>query len=209
MQKSMTDSEGNRKKPDVIVNIPGGGVVVIDSKVSTSSYIDLVRASTDEERKEARNKLNQSIRNHIKSLSNKEYQNLGNRTVRHVIMFIPIEGVLTEVCNDGSLLEFAAKMNITFAMPSTLMMGLRTISDFWLVERRDQNAEKIAEEAGKIYDKAAGFVKDMGVLGTRLDQAQKSYESAKSKLIDGRGNIVTGLEKLKEKGAKTSKHLTP
>ena len=199
-------ASGERLRPDVVVRIPGGKSLVIDSKVSLSAYNEAVNAETDEDALRSRKRHLTSIKAHINALSAKGYQTAENSTVDYVILFVPIEGALSEALReDPALTEYALEKNITIATPTTLMMALKTIANVWAVDRRNQNAELIADRAGKLYDKVYGFVQSMERVGERLDQAQDSYSQAFSQLSKGRGNMISQVESLKNLGAKTSK----
>ena len=205
-QAHRTGGEGERLRPDVVVNIPGGKTLVIDSKVSLVAYSDAVNAETEEKALTARKRHISSLRGHIKGLSAKDYQNAENSSVDYVILFVPIEGALSEALReDGTLTEYALEQNITIATPTTLMMALKTVANVWNVERRNQNAEVIAERAGRLYDKVVGFVDNMENVGKRLEQAQDAYQGAFSQLSRGRGNVLSQVETLKSLGAKTTK----
>ena len=199
---------GERLRPDVVVRIPGGKSLVIDSKVSLLAYNEAVNAATDVDALTSRKRHLTSIKNHINSLSAKGYQTAENSTVDYVILFVPIEGALSEALReDPALTEHALERNITIATPTTLMMALKTIANVWAVDRRNQNAELIANRAGKLYDKVFGFVQNMERVGERLEQAQDSYTQAFSQLSKGKGNIISQVESLKNLGAKTSKKI--
>jgi DNA recombination protein RmuC len=199
---------GERLRPDVVVRIPGGKSLVIDSKVSLLAYNEAVNAATDVDALASRKRHLTSIKNHINSLSAKGYQTAENSTVDYVILFVPIEGALSEALReDPALTEHALERNITIATPTTLMMALKTIANVWAVDRRNQNAELIANRAGKLYDKVYGFVQNMERVGERLEQAQDSYTQAFSQLSKGKGNVIAQVESLKNLGAKTSKKI--
>ena len=199
---------GERLRPDVVVRIPGGKSLVIDSKVSLLAYNEAVNAATDVDALASRRRHLTSIKNHINSLSAKGYQTAENSTVDYVILFVPIEGALSEALReDPALTEHALERNITIATPTTLMMALKTIANVWAVDRRNQNAELIANRAGKLYDKVYGFVQNMERVGERLEQAQDSYTQAFSQLSKGKGNVISQVESLKNLGAKTSKKI--
>jgi len=199
---------GERLRPDVVVRIPGGKSLVIDSKVSLLAYNEAVNAATDVDALASRKRHLTSIKNHINSLSAKGYQTAENSTVDYVILFVPIEGALSEALReDPALTEHALERNITIATPTTLMMALKTIANVWAVDRRNQNAELIANRAGKLYDKVFGFVQNMERVGERLEQAQDSYTQAFSQLSKGKGNVISQVESLKNLGAKTSKKI--
>jgi DNA recombination protein RmuC len=206
-QESHTNDDGGRVRTDVIVNIPGGQKIIIDSKVSLVSFEQYVNAPEEEKSTHLANHL-ASARNHIKILSGKEYQLAASSHLDYVVMFVPIEGALAAALQaDPSLTTFAVENNVAIATPTTLMMALRTVANVWQVERRNQNAEQIALKAGRIYDKLAGFLDDMKDLGRRIDQASGSFSNAMGKLTTGKGNLISQVDQLKELGAKTSKSL--
>ena len=162
-QASRSGLEGERLRPDVVVNIPGGKTLVIDSKVSLVAYTEAVNSETDDETAAALKRHVLSMKNHINGLASKGYQHAEGSTVDYVILFVPIEGALSEALReDGQLTEYALDKHITIATPTTLMMALRTIASVWAVERRNQNAEEIAKRAGLLYDKVAGFLGNTG-----------------------------------------------
>lgn len=207
-QAHRTGDDGERLRPDVVVNIPGGKTLVVDSKVSLVAYTDAVNAETDEQARSARKRHVASLRGHINGLSAKDYQNAENSTVDYVILFVPIEGALSEALReDGQLTEFALDKNVTIATPTTLMMALKTVANVWAVERRNQNAEAIAQRAGRLYDKVVGFVDNMENVGKRLEQAQDAYQDAFGQLSRGRGNMLSQVESLKSLGARTGKSI--
>ncbi len=204
-QTHRVSDDGDRLRPDVIIHIPGGKTLVIDSKVSLVAYADIVNSETEEEAAGARKRHVASLHGHITRLASKDYQYAEEVTVDYVIMFVPIEGALSEALReDNSITEFALERNVTIATPTTLMMALRTIANVWAFERRSQNAEEIAYRAGRLYDKVAGFVDSMNKVGKRLDQAQSAYQAAFVQLSRGRGNMLSQVEMLKTLGAKTT-----
>lgn len=207
-QAHRTGTDGERLRPDVVVRIPGGKSLVVDSKVSLVAYTDAVNAETEEAAAAARRRHVASIKSHINGLSGKAYQNAEELTVDYVILFVPIEGALSEALReDGALTEYALERHITIATPTTLMMALRTVSHVWAVERRNRNAEEIAKRAGLLYDKVVGFVSSMEGVGSRLRQAQDSYDIAIGQLSQGSGNLLRQTEMLKTLGAKTTKSI--
>jgi DNA recombination protein RmuC len=209
-QESRVTEEGARLRPDVVVTLPGGQQVVIDSKVSLAAFTAYVSAETDAEREAQLSFHLDSIRTHIKALSEKEYQQVIISELNFVIMFVPIEGALAVALqNDPALTGFATEKDVAIATPTTLMLALKTIANLWQVERRNRNADAIAERAGKLYDKFVGFLDDMKSIGERLNQAQASYAGAMDKLSDGKGNLVRQVELLKSMGAKTGKSIPP
>lgn len=209
MQESIKNEEGSNLRPDVIVKLPDEKSMIIDSKVSLTAYEAFNSADDDDERKRNLNEHIASIRRHIKSLSPKDYQNLyGLNSLDFVLMFIPIEPAFAlAVQNDQSLFYDAFEKNIIIVSPTTLLATLRTISSIWKQEKQTKNALEIAKKGGELYDKLAAFVEDLIKVGTRMDDAKKSYEEAMKKLADGRGNIVSRAQNLKLMGAKATKSI--
>ncbi len=207
-QSHATDEEGRRYRPDVVVRLPGSKSLVIDSKVSLVAYERAVNAETDEERAIALRQHLTAMKAHIDGLSSKAYHRVTDETVDYVVMFLPIEGALSEALREqGDLTGYALERHVTIATPTTLMMALRTIENVWAVERRTRNAEEIADRAGRLYDKVAGFVDAMQEVGARLDQASRAHGTAMSRLSTGSGNVIRQVEQLRELGAKTSKSI--
>lgn len=208
IQANHTTEDGQRLRPDVIVNLPGGQRIVIDAKVSLTAFEAHVNAETDEDRTLQLQRHLVSVRNHIKILGDKAYQVHTNGGVDYVIMFVPIEGALAVALQDApAMTGEALAQNVNIATPTTLMIALRTAASVWQVERRNQNAEAIASRAGQLYDKFVGFTGDMRGLGDRLSQAQSAYGDAMGKLSTGNGNVIRQIEMLRTLGAKTSKTL--
>ncbi len=208
VQASHTTEDGQRLRPDVIVNLPGGQRIVIDAKVSLTAFEAHVNGETDDERALQLQRHLLSLRTHIKTLGGKDYHAHTNGGVDYVIMFVPIEGALAVALQEApDLTGMAIEANVNIATPTTLMIALRTAASVWQVERRNKNAEEIASRAGQLYDKFVGFTGDMEQLGGRLGLAQKSYGEAMSKLTTGSGNVFRQFEMLKSLGAKASKTL--
>jgi DNA recombination protein RmuC len=207
-QETHAGSDGGRPRTDVIVNLPNGQRVVIDSKVSLTAFESYCNAEDpDETAAHLKAHLN-SLRTHIKTLSGKDYHSVAGSNLDYVIMFVPIEGALAAALQqDSALTAYAVENNVPIATPTTLMIALRTIANLWQVERRNRNADDIAKRAGLLYEKFAGFVANLEKLGTQLDRAKESYDESLKQLKTGRGNIVSQVEQLKSMGAKTSKEL--
>ena len=213
LQRSFTGEEGDRLRPDVIVHLPGGQHVVIDSKVSLLAYGALCAGeAADEAGVEARThylaRHLDSVRGHIRALASKDYHVATGGGLDCVLMFVPIEGALAAaVTGDSDLIHFALERNVTLVTPTTLMIALRTIRSVWQGERRTRNAEDIADRAGKLYDKFAGFVADLQNIGDNLGRTRQSWDAAMGKLTTGRGNVLRQVEQLRTMGARTGKAL--
>jgi DNA recombination protein RmuC len=202
VQAHRSGDDGQRLRPDVVVHLPGKKSLVIDSKVSLGAYVDALDAEDDGVAMAARKRHAAALRAHVMGLSKKSYHLAEDVSVDYVIMFVPIEGALSEALReDPKLTEEALKHHITIATPTTLMMALRTVAHVWAVERRNENAEKIAQRAEHLYNKVASFVENMHNLGQRLNQARDSYDTALGQLAQGRGNVLSQVDKLRTLGA--------
>jgi len=211
VQESLTAESGRRFQPDVIINLPENKSIVIDSKVSLVAYERFFSTEEKEEKERALKEHITSIRAHVKNLNSKGYQDLYQlHTLDFVIMFIPIESALAlAVQNDPNLSTEAFEQRILILSPSILLAALKIFSSIWQQEKQNQNALDIAKQSGALYDKFVGFIEDLKLVGERMDQAKTSYVNAMSKLVDGSGNLVGRVEKIKKLGAKASKSLPP
>ncbi|AFH50570.1 Hypothetical protein IALB_2867 [Ignavibacterium album JCM 16511] len=209
VQEAITSESGKRFQPDVIVNLPENKSIVIDSKVSLIAYERYVSSDDENEKSKALREHIISIRSHLKSLSSKNYQSLYQlNSLDFVLMFMPIEPAFAlAVQQDASLFNDAFEMNIVIVSPSTLLATLRTIASIWRQENQNRNALEIARQAGALYDKFVNFYNDLLDVGKKLDAAKDSYGEAMKKIHDGRGNLIAGVEKMKQLGAKASKSL--
>ena len=211
VQESLTTESGKRFQPDVIVNLPENKTLIIDSKVSLVGYEKFVSEEDENQKQLGLKEHINSIRSHIKNLSSKNYQNLYQlESLDFVLMFMPIEPAFAiAVQSDPSIFTDAFEQNIVIVSPSTLLATLRTISSIWRQENQNRNALEIAKQSGALYDKFVGFVDDLKSIGDRMDQAKTSYSNAMNKLVNGSGNLVGRVEKIKKLGAKASKTLPP
>lgn len=209
MQKSYTDRDGALKIPDAIVRLPDNKTIVIDAKVSLVNYEAYVSADDEKEQEEALKRHINSVKRHIRELSEKDYQNMPEKqTLNYVLMFTPIEAAhLLILQHERDILRLALHSNIVLACPSTLLAILRTVHALWQLKAQNTNAGKIAEQAGKMYDKFVGFVEKMGTIGEQLERTSRSYNDAYKSLTDGRGNLIRRAAEIKELGAKTAKEL--
>ena len=208
-QVSEVGEDGRRYQPDVVVKLPDHKHIIIDSKVSLVSYERSTTADNDETRFKELKLHIQSIRNHVKGLSEKNYQNLyGLDGLDFVLLFIPIEPAFTlAVQQDPELFNEAYAKNIVIVSPTTLIATLRTISSIWKQEYQNKNAMEIARQGGALYDKFVAFTEDLKKVGTQLKTTQTTYEASMKKLYEGTGNLVKRAEDIKKLGAKTSKQI--
>ncbi|MDF0534421.1 DNA recombination protein RmuC [Shewanella sp. A32] len=209
IQQDLKNDNGKHFKPDVIVHLPDSKDVVIDSKMSLLAYERYFNADTDEEKQLAAREHVNSIRTHIKGLGQKDYQQLhGLKSLDYVLMFIPLEpAFLLALEQDPQLVNYALENNIMLVSPTNLLVALRTINNIWRYEYQNQHAQKIARQAGKIYDKLCGFLEDMDKLGRAISSADKCFSGAMSKFSSGRGNLIQQAQQIKQLGAETSKQL--
>lgn len=208
VQDNRVREDGSRAQPDVVINLPEERKLVVDSKVSLLAYERYASAETDEERLIALRQHIDSIRNHIKSLSDKQYQALYGKSLDFVLAFVPIEpAFMLAVTNDNELFMDAWRRNVLLVSPSTLLFVVRTVAHLWRQEAQSRNAQDIARRGAELYDKLCGFVEDLQLVGNRLGQARKAYDSAHSKLAIGRGNVIRQAEMLRDMGVKPSKAL--
>jgi len=208
-QVSETDGQGNRLRPDIVVQLPDDRYVVVDAKVSLTAYRRFVSADGEEERTDHLDDHLRSVRTHINGLADRKYGRLyGDRSPDFVLMFVPIEPAFAVTLeHDDTLYQDAFDQNVIIVSPTTLQATLATISNIWRQERQNQNAREIAERGGRLYDKFVLFAEALEEVGNRLEQAQESFHTARKRLTDGRGNLVRQVEMLRDLGAENSKQL--
>jgi DNA recombination protein RmuC len=209
VQVSQTREDGSRVQPDVVIHLPEGRRLVVDSKISLDAYRGAVAAEDQALREAAVKSHIASVQAHIKGLSAKNYQQLyGVETLDFVIMFVPLEPAFMMALTHGKDLFMEAwNRNVLLVSPSTLLFVVRTVAHLWRQEAQSRNARDIAERGAELYDKLCGFVKNFGNLGERLKQAQEEFEDARGKLSTGRGNLIRQAEMLRELGVKPTKDL--
>ena len=209
-QNSVKDQEGNQKRQDCIIDLPDNKNLIIDSKVSLTSYEQCVNASSEENKKRYLKLHIDSIKNHIRDLASKDYPKLYSiNAPDYVLMFVPIESALTSgLQEDSEIFNLALSKNIILVSTSTLMATMRTVSFIWQQENQKKNVLEIARQSGAMYEKFCGFVSDLEAVGKALETANKKYDSAQNKLHSGRGNLISSVEKIKQLGAKTTKSIS-
>lgn len=209
VQLTERNDEGKMYKPDVVIQLPDGKKLIIDSKVSLNAYEMMVNADTDDEQKIAHKAHVLAVKTHIDTLASKNYHDLYKvESPDFVLMFIPIDTALSAAIQlDAELYLYAFDKNIVMVAPSTLLATLKTVDTMWRNDKQNRFAMEIAEEAGKMYDKFVGFADDMDKLGKQLNTAQSTYHDSMKKLNSGTGNLVSRAENIKALGAKANKSL--
>lgn len=209
VQVPLKDKNGQLRMPDVLVRLPGDREIIIDSKVSLKAYEQACRTDDrDDEKAFTQQHLN-SIKQHIRNLSDKQYHLLdGINSLDFIVLFIPTEGAFqTAISNEPELLTAAMQKKIILASPSTLMAILRTIHHLWRQEEQTRNSLIIAKQAGNLYDKFIGFLESFEEIGVRLHQTRSAWEITRNRLVAGKGNLVSRAETLKELGVQSTKSL--
>jgi DNA recombination protein RmuC len=210
VQASTTDADGRRLQPDVVLNLPEGKHLVIDSKVSMVAYERFVNAETPEEQAVAMKEHIASLRAHIRGLSEKNYQNLYDVSLDFVLLFVPIEGAFsTALQAQPELYQEAFDRNIALVSTTTLWTTLRTVGTLWRQERQNRNVGEIIRQASDLYDKFVGFSEEMIKVGNQMKTATNTYENAMKQLSQGKGNLVRRAEQLRQLGLKNSKSTNP
>lgn len=208
-EANFKDEDGQNRRPDFIVYLPDGKHLIIDSKVSLNDYQHYVSAEEDLEREAALKRHIASVRQHIRALSDKDYPHLeGMKTPDFVLMFMPIEPAFIAAFQaDPQLFNDGFERNIIVVTPTTLLATLRTVANLWTLERQNENAKLLFDQAGKVYDKLRIFAEKMEKLGNQLGTAQRTYDDAWNTLRDGRGSLVRQVEVLEELGAAVKRKL--
>lgn len=208
VQQTASNNDDKTIRPDVLVKLPENKYIIVDSKVSLTAYTNFIGAEDESERTRFLKLHLDSVKSHIKLLSEKKYQEMSQETPDFVLIFMPIESAFSlALQNDSQLFQFAWEKRIVLVSPTTLMVTLRTIYSIWRQEKQSRNAMEIARLGGALYDKFIGFNDDMVDIGKRIDKTKESYSEAYKKLYVGKGNIISNINTLKKLGAKTDKSL--
>jgi len=207
VQQSFTNDDGKRILPDVVIHLPDNKKMIVDSKVSLTAYEQFVNEEDETLKAQFLKEHVASLRRHVEQLSAKKYEDIYKiESPDFVLLFIPIEPAFAVAINsDNHLYNKAFEKNIVIVTPTTLLATLRTIDSMWNNEKQQRNALEIARQAGALYDKFNGLLNDLIGIGKRIDDSKHEYSNAMNKLFEGRGNLITSVEKLKKMGAKAKK----
>lgn len=209
IRETFTAPDGKRSQPDVVIMLPEGRHLIIDSKINLASYLRYSSSEDEAERKAELKKHVTGVRTHLRELDVSSYQDHYKlNSLDFVLMFIPLEpAFIVAVRQDIALFDDAFGKRIVIVCPSTLLATMRTIRNIWRQEQQKRNVLEIANQSGALYDKFVGFVEDLKEIGERLRQAQQSYDAAHNKLTSGKGNLIGRAERMLQLGAKASKRL--
>jgi DNA recombination protein RmuC len=209
LQHSFMDNAGVRNIPDAVINLPENKHIIIDAKVSLIAYERAVNATTDEERDLQAKAHVKSVKDHIKTLSEKNYQAADKfNTPEFVLLFMPIESMFSAaIQTDVEVFNYAWDRKIVIVSPSTLLATLKTISSIWKQEKQNKYTLEIAEESGKLYDQFVAFLDDLEEVGKKLADSQTAYDNTFKRLKTGNNNIFKQVDKLKDLGAKAKKKI--
>ncbi|MDD7914073.1 DNA recombination protein RmuC [Polaribacter ponticola] len=209
IQQSFTNENGKKILPDVVIHLPDNKKMIVDSKVSLTAYEQFVNEDNETLKEQFLKEHVNSLKRHVEQLSEKKYEDIYKiESPDFVLLFVPIEPAFAVAINsDNHLYNKAFEKNIVIVTPSTLLATLRTIDSMWNNEKQQKNAVEIARQAGALYDKFQGLLSDLTSIGKRIDDSKKEYSNAMNKLFEGRGNLITSVEKLKKMGAKAKKEI--
>ncbi|CAM1348067.1 DNA recombination protein RmuC [Tenacibaculum crassostreae] len=209
VQQSFTNEEGKRIMPDVVIHLPDNKKMIVDSKVSLTAYEQFINTEDDIEKERFLKEHVNSLKRHVEQLSEKKYEDIYKiESPDFVLLFVPIEPAFAVALNeDNTLYNKAFERNIVIVTPTTLLATLRTIDTMWNNEKQQRNALEIARQAGALYDKFQGLLTDLVNIGKKIDGTKADYSAAMNKLVEGRGNLINSVEKLKKMGAKAKKAL--
>jgi DNA recombination protein RmuC len=209
VQESFVLDENKRARPDVIVRLPGGKHLVIDSKVSLLAYTDYCNCEDKVEQAAFLAQHLSSVRTHLNGLAKKNYQTLYElNSLDFVVLFIPVEpAFMLAIAQDSRLWQDAYDKNVLLVSPTTLLFVIRTVASLWRQERQQNSVKQIVDRGSELYDRLVGFVAELEKVGERLKQANSSYDDAFRKLTTGRGNVIRQAELLRNLGVKPSKNL--
>lgn len=208
-QVSVTTESGTRVQPDLVLHLPEGKSIIMDSKVSLNAWTRYQASDNEEQRQLELKDHVQSLKTHIKGLGEKRYAEVEElNALDFVLMFVPIEAALIEALQaEPDLAAYALQYKVALLSPTNLLATLRTVASVWMVHKQNNNAQEIAKRAGLLYDKFVGFVENLQQVGDRLRQAQDSYDKAHAQLSQGSGNLVRQTQLLEDLGARTTKKL--
>lgn len=207
IQDSHDNPDGGRLQTDVIIHLPDGKKMVIDSKVSLTDFERYVSEEDEDLKRQYLKKHVDSIKKHILSLSEKKYYHAINESPDTIFMFVPIEPAFAiAVANQKNLYQEAFKRKVMIVTPSTLLAALRLVENLWENDNQKRNTLEIATEAGRLFDSFVGLLDELHKIKRQMGTVQGSFDAALVKL-EGKGNLIKRVEKLRKLGAIASKKI--
>ncbi len=210
LQARTKDEEGRDLIPDVVVHLPAGRNMVVDSKVSLTAFTAYVATDEPAEQERLLKEHVRSVRQHIKELSAKNYDKVVEGNIGYVLMFIPGEAAyVAAVTAEPTLPSEAYAQHIILINPTNLLMALQLAYNLWQTELQSRSVHEIYASAEKLYKKFSTFAQNFVKIGNGIQQLQHTYDDAQKQLATGRGNIVSQLEGWKKKGLNPSSDIPP
>jgi DNA recombination protein RmuC len=208
-QETHEGVDGDRMRPDIIINLPEGKHVIVDSKMSLKAYELHRRCENEDERAVLLESHLKSVLKHIDDLGGKHYSRLKDvNSPELVFLFVPIEpAYLLAMQTDPELSAKAWRKGVAIVTSTTLLVSLKTVASLWRLEKQNKNALEIANEGAKLYDKFVGFMEDFQKIGKTFETGQAQFSTAMGKLKEGPGNVFRKMELLRELGAAPTKRL--
>jgi DNA recombination protein RmuC len=202
-KESMTSAENGRQTPDLIVKLPGDANIVVDAKVPIDAYLSATNATSDNERQRLLVAHARQVRDHVRALGQKDYTRQFQPAPDFVIMFLPLEPLMSAAFEqDADLFDYAAGLRVIPATPLTLLALLRTIASGWRQQQVTRNAEEIQQIGRELYERLAKMVEHLEDVGRHLSEAGESYNSFVGSLEH---KVLPGARRFKELGVSSSK----
>jgi DNA recombination protein RmuC len=201
------DENGRALQPDITICYPDQRKLILDSKVSLLAWEEFVTCTEAHSAKSCLEEHLRSVRAHIDALARKNYPKYA-QALDYVLLFVPVEPAFLEaVKSDSQLWKYAYEKKILLVSPTNLIAVLRIVADLWKVEQQNRHAKLIADKAGLLYDKIAGFIENLETVGKKLTEAQFAYDAAFRQIASGKGNIINKVEELRKMGANAQKQI--
>ena len=207
VEQSTMQSPDGQLRPDMLVRLPGGKLVVVDSKVPLDAYLSALEASTDEEREGHIARHAKQTREHISKLASKGYQRQFDSTPEFVVMFVPSDGIYQAALgHDPALIEYGVQQQVLMATPTTLIGLLWAVHYGWQQELIAESAREIAESARELHRRLGRFVEPLAKIGKQLDSAVSSYNKAVGSFERG---VIPQVRRIEAAGATSEREITP
>ncbi len=202
------NEQGKSLRPDILVYMPDGHKMIIDSKVSLTAYVDYCGTENESSKDLLGRQHISSVKKHIDELSIKKYQDFISGSADYVMMFIPNEGAyITAIQLEPDLWKYAYDRRVIIVSPTHLFSVMSIVSQLWRQDKQNKYALEIADRGGKLYDKVVLFINEFEKIGDSITKLQTSYDTANNRLQE-RGSIISQAESLRRLGVKASKSMS-